>query len=71
MINVWGDSVVCAIVAHLSKKEIAEADERSRMKALENGHGGHKNEAMEMDHVKRSDNNINENKMETEDDAKF
>lgn len=55
MINVWGDSVVCGIVAHLSKAEIAEADQRAREKLeLENRKKGQTNEALEMDEVKKS-----------------
>jgi fructose-1-phosphate kinase PfkB-like protein len=35
MINVWGDSVVCGIVAHLSRKEIEEDALRQQQAAAE------------------------------------
>lgn len=31
MINVWGDSIVCGIVAHLSRKEIDSYDEGPKL----------------------------------------
>lgn len=50
MINVWGDSVVCGIVAHLSKTEIAENEKRMREKAQkELESSGKNNEGFEME----------------------
>lgn len=46
MINVWGDSVVCGIVAHLSKKEI-EANQK-RLEEEDLTRVGEVNQGIEM-----------------------
>lgn len=73
MINVWGDSVVCGIVAHLSRKEIEEDAMRQQQAAAEAGAGadsevpklnGNVTEAIEMettDFKKRSAVNADDN----------
>lgn len=52
MINVWGDSVVCGIVAHLSKAEIAESEKREQDE--QNKLKGETNEAFEMEKPKHN-----------------
>lgn len=70
MINVWGDSVVCGIVAHLSRKEIEEDALRQQQAAVEEAEieapklNGNLTEAIEMettDLKKRSTVNADDN----------
>ena len=72
MINVWGDSVVCGIVAHLSRKEIEEDALRQQQATAEEAEAesevpklnGNVTEAIEMettDFKKRSAVNADDN----------
>ena len=67
MINVWGDSVVCGIVAHLSKAEIEENEKRMREKAQKEIESGKSNEGFEMDKMKKRHDDDTSSQL----DAKF